>query len=67
MCIVDRNTGKVVKMKYMSADTFFFFHHANTYEDKGNWQNELSLSTTLHTSECMIVHGCTLVQPEITH
>ena len=36
MCVVDRNTGKVVETKYESADTFFFFHHANTYEDKGN-------------------------------
>ena len=35
LCVVDRNTGKVVEAKYMSADTFFCFHHANTYEDKG--------------------------------
>jgi len=49
MCIVDRNTGKVVETKYMSADTFFFFHHANTYEDKGNWQNEYGL----HSYQCL--------------
>jgi len=36
LCVVDRNTGKVVETKYMSADTFFCFHHANTYEDKGH-------------------------------
>jgi len=35
LCVVERNTGKVVETKYMSADTFFCFHHANTYEDKG--------------------------------
>jgi len=33
----------------MSADTFFFFHHANTYEDKGNWQNEYGL----HSYQCL--------------
>jgi len=34
--VVERNTGKVVETKYMSADTLFCFHHANAYEDKGN-------------------------------
>ena len=37
--VVDRHTGKVVKMKYLSADTFFCFHHVNAYEDKGNLPN----------------------------
>ena len=36
LIVVDRNTGKVVETKYMSTDTFFCFHHANAYEDKGN-------------------------------
>jgi len=36
LIVVDRSTGKMVKTKYMSVDTFFCFHHANAYEDKGN-------------------------------
>ena len=34
--VVDRSTGEVLKTKYMSADTFYCFHHINAYEDEGN-------------------------------
>ena len=34
--VVDRSTRKVLKTKYMSADTFYCLHHINAYEDKGN-------------------------------
>ena len=34
--VVDRSTGEVLKTNYMSADTFYCFHHINAYEDEGN-------------------------------
>ena len=34
--VVDRSTGEVLKTMYMSADSFYCFHHVNAYEDKGN-------------------------------
>jgi carotenoid cleavage dioxygenase-like enzyme len=32
--VLDKNTGKVIPIKFQ-ADPFFTFHHANTYEQDG--------------------------------
>ena len=48
--VLDKNTGKAVETKYMSADTLFCFHYTYMYKDKGN--DMLSVKLLLYTCIC---------------
>ena len=77
--VVAKNTGKVLKTKYMSADTFYCFHHVNAYEDRGSvcdcnqtvsmqkmnsLHRMLAVRQTIHDGTQTLVHTVT-VKPHL--